>query len=228
MKYPRFLLVFVLLLLSSTYLGAQSQEDETLPKYFVVNAMGWGFPGGKTSEVLSPKYSTALGLQVIMDDRRFFAYPSLDFLTFKYDQAVHDPKYAYDLKGGRGNFYNLNVSAGYRKEFMPMSTYVFFGPGAAVVAQPRAEVNAVNQTVQIRSHVTMTPTLRTGVGADYRLGRVSLFVETSWLYQFRKIQQRPVHVITLYGGLKTDVTKLAGDVVRVINQVTSDTGTNPK
>jgi hypothetical protein len=228
MKFPISYLLILCFVVVTTQVSAQSNNENSQPKYFVVNAMGWGFPGGKTSEVLSPKYSTALGLQIIMKDRRFFAYPSLDFLSFKYDQAEHDPKYTYDLKGGRANFYNLNLAAGYRKEFLPMSAYAFFGPGAAVVAQPRAEVQPDASLVHIKSHLTMTPTIRTGLGADYRLGRVSLFVETSWLYQFRQIQNRPVHVITLYGGLKTDITKLAGDVVRVINQVTTDTSSETK
>ena len=202
---------------------AQTPVNPPQPKYFVVNAMGWGIPVGRANEVLSPKYSNSLGLKVIMKDRRFFAYPSLDFLTFKYDQAKHDPEYVHDLKGGRSNFYNLNLSAGYRKELNPMSVYAYFGPGAAVVVQPRAEVDEVSKVVAIKSHLHLTPSLRTGLGTDYRLGRVYLFVETSWLYQFRPIQNRSVNVITLYGGLKTDVTKLASDVVKVFNQVTSDT-----
>lgn len=62
----------------------------------------------------------------------------------------------------------------------------------------------------------MTPTLRSGVGVDYKVGGFFLFLETGWLHTFRPMQDRQVNVISLFGGLKTDVTALKDNVARVI------------
>ncbi|SEK61371.1 hypothetical protein [Parapedobacter koreensis] len=195
---------------------AQSNTDTTQRKVFVTSGMGWGFAMGETKDVLQAKFSNSLGLDISLANNRYFVYPSLDFLTFRYDQQVPDPDYPYNLEKGRSNFYILNLAGGMRKRFGKLNTHAYAGPGAGVVIQPRAMVSSSEDKVTIESASHITPTLRAGVGADYRIGGFFLFVEAGWLHNFRQIQQRSVNVISLYGGLKTDVTKLKDNVARVI------------
>ncbi|SKB54822.1 hypothetical protein SAMN05660226_01881 [Parapedobacter luteus] len=197
--------------------AAQSKTDSTdQRKVFVTSGMGWGFALGETKEVLRAKFSNTLGLDISLAKRPYFIYPSLDFLTFRYDQQVPDPDYAYDLEKGRSNFYILNLAGGMRKRFGKLNAHAYGGPGAGVVIQPRAMVSPAEHKVTIESTSHLTPTFRLGVGADYRIGGFFLFVEAGWLHNFRQIQQRSVNVMSLYGGLKTDVTKLKDNVARVI------------
>ncbi len=196
---------------------AQSETDSLHHrKIYVVSGMGWGFALGETKDVLQAKFSNSLGLDISLADRHYFVYPSIDFLTFRYNQQVHDPDYTYDLEKGRSNFYALNLAGGVRKQLDRLNVYAYAGPGAAVVVEPRAEVRVSQSRVVIQKTTHITPTLRGGVGADYKIGNFFLFLETGWLHNFRQIQGRSVNALSLYGGLKTDVTKLKDNVAKVI------------
>lgn len=196
---------------------AQSETDSLhYRKVYVTSGMGWGFALGRTSDVLQAKFSNSLGLDISLAKEGFFLYPSLDFLVFRYNQQEGDSDYPYDLDRGRSNFYILNLAGGVRKQIGRLNTYAFAGPGAGVIAEPRAAVSEATRNVSIETTSYLTPTLRGGVGADYRIGGFFLFVEAGWLHNFRSVQQRPVNVLSLYGGLKTDITKLKDNVASVI------------
>ncbi|MEC3879871.1 hypothetical protein [Parapedobacter sp. 10938] len=196
---------------------AQSETDSLHHrKVFVTSGMGWGFALGETNDVLQAKFSNSLGLDISLGNRHYFVYPSIDFLTFRYNQQASDPDYPYNLDRGRSNFYILNLAGGIRKQVDKLNAYAFAGPGVGVVVEPRAVVLPDASKVTIETSAHLTPTLRSGVGADYRIGSFFLFVEMGWLHNFRRIQQRPVNVLSLYGGLKTDVTKLKDNVARVM------------
>lgn len=218
-------LFFALLTLIVAPHAAFGQEDTlSQRKIFVVSGMGWGFTGGQTAEVLSPKFSSNLGLDVALRNPRYFLYPSMDFLVFGYDQQVADPDHAYSLERGRSNFYNLNLAAGIRQQLRPVSAYAFAGPGIGVVSEPRAHVPEGQSVVKIENTYHLTPSVRAGLGADIKLGSFYLFLEGAWLHNFSSMQDRPVHVFSIYGGLKTDVTRLAGHVTRAIG---IDAGISP-
>ena len=209
-----------LLILPCVIIGkATAQADmDTLHqrKVYVTSGMGWGFALGATNDVLQAKFSNSLGLDIALTNRHYFIYPSIDFLTFRYNQQVADPDYAYDLDKGRSNFYVLNLAGGIRKQIDKLNTYAYAGPGVGVVVEPRAAVSSSLNKVTIENTTRITPTLRAGVGANYKIGGFFLFIEMGWLHNFRNIQDRPVNVMSLYGGLKTDVTKLKDNVARVI------------
>jgi len=185
-------------------------------RIYVISGLGWGFTPGQTGDVLRPKFSNSLGLDISLADPKFFAYPLIDFLTFGYNQRVHDSDYTYDLENGRGNLYVLNLSVGYRRTVGQGHVYAFAGPGAAVIVEPRADVHEADKAVRIRNSTHITPTARGGLGVDYKIGGFYLFLESGWLHTFRQVQEHPVHAITLYGGLKTDVTRLKDNVARLI------------
>lgn len=213
--HSRFLLISLLLVTGRV--SAQSGTD-TLHhrKVFVVSGLGWGVAAGETSEVLQAKFSNSLGLDISLANRHYFLYPSVDFLTFRYNQQEQDPDYAYDLEKGRSNFYMLNLAGGVRKQLDRLNIYAYAGPGAGVVVEPRALVSPSQNRVTINSTAHITPTLRAGVGADYKIGGFFLFAEAGWLHNFRDIQDRQVNVISLYGGLKTDVTALKNNLTRLL------------
>lgn len=209
--------MFCLFILFITNAKAQSETDSLHHrKVYVTSGMGWGFALGETNDVLQAKFSNSLGLDISLANRHYFLYPSIDFLTFRYNQQVSDPEYPYDLDRGRSNFYVLNLAGGIRKQLGKLNLYAFAGPGVGVVSEPRATVSSATSKVTIETSTHLTPTLRGGVGADYQIGGFFLFIETGWLHHFRHIQQRQVNVVPLYGGLKTDVTRLKDNVARVI------------
>lgn len=185
-------------------------------KIFAVSGLGWGFSLGETTDVLRPKFSNSLGLDISLADRHYFLYPNIDFLTFEYNQREADPRYAYLLEKGRGNIYVLNFAGGIRKQLNKLNVYAFAGPGIGLLSEPRAAVLPDQSTVQINTVFYVTPSLRGGVGADYKLGGFFLFLEAGWLHPFRQIQNRPVHVVSLFGGLKTDITVLKDKVAEVM------------
>lgn len=210
-------MLFGLLLMGATTVFSQNTVDTLhANKVYVVSGMGWGFSLGETNEVLDAKFSSSLGLDFSLPNRHYFLYPSLDFLTFGYNQQVHDPNYEYDLEKGRSNFYMLNFAGGIRKQLNQLNVYAFAGPGIGLVVEPRAEVFAGQNRVKINNTRHVTPSLRGGVGADYKLGGFFLFIETGWLHNFTQIQNRSVNVVSLYGGIKTDVTRLKDNVAKVI------------
>src|SRR5690606_9571399 len=139
-----------------------------------------------------------------------------DFLSFRHNQQLHDPDYQYDLEKGRSNFYMLNLAGGIRKQIEKLNLYAYAGPGASVVVEPRARVSEEQQRVIIENTTHLTPTVRAGVGADYKIGGFFLMIEAGWLHNFRTIQERQVNLLSVYGGLKTDVTTLKNNVARVM------------
>lgn len=220
-------LFFTVFLAAITFAGVANAQD-TLKvvltetdslhhkKIFVVSGSGWGFTMGRTGEVLKPRYSGNMGLDISLKDHKYFLYPSLDFLTFGYDQQEHDNDYPYDLQNGRSNFYTLNLAIGIRKQLSKLNAYAFAGPGASVVSQPRSIVLEEDKQVRITNKLSMTPTFKIGAGADYKLGRSFLFLELGWSHNFIKIQDRSVNVLAVFGGVKTDVTRIADTVAKVV------------
>jgi len=216
MSTPSLRIVFFLLLVTGTaraQLGADTIHHQ---KIFVVSGLGWGFALGETSEVLQAKFSNSLGLDISLANRHYFLYPSVDFLSYRYNQQLHDPDYQHDLEKGRSNFYMLNLAGGVRRQLEKLNLYAYAGPGAGVVVEPRARVSEERQRVIIENTTHLTPTLRAGVGADYKIGGFFLMIEAGRLHNFRKVQDRQVNLLSLYGGLKTDVTTLKNNVARVM------------
>ena len=91
----------------------------------VVNGMGWGFPTGQTKDVLAPKYSTSLGLDITMKDKQLFLYPALDFLAFKYKQLKSDEHSDFLIENATNFFYQLNLMVGAKKKLgdLKLCTY---------------------------------------------------------------------------------------------------------
>src|SRR5690606_31126582 len=160
----RLLLVALLALLLKD-LSAQTEMDTLhYRKIYAVSGLGWGFSLGETSDVLQPKFSNNLGLDISLVNRHYFIYPSIDFLTFEYDQKEVDPAYNHMLEKGRSNLYILNLAGGVRKQFNKLNVYAFAGPGVGLLSEPRAEVKTVPSKVTINTEYYLTPSVRGGIG----------------------------------------------------------------
>jgi len=49
-------------------------------RIFSVKGIGMAFPIGGVSDVLRPRFSSSIGLQILAKNRKNFLYPSLDYL----------------------------------------------------------------------------------------------------------------------------------------------------
>lgn len=204
-----------LLFMFSLQLPAQENlESLFVREIHVANSMGWGFPIGRTSEVFKPKYSTNLGLDIGLKDPKYFFFPSLDFLAFKFDQQLEDPDFSQRIKNANSNIYLLNLAAGRRLQSRKFGFHVYAGPGIGIVGEPRALLEG--DEIRLKNQYTWAASARLGSGTHYQLGNVRLFVDVSYLYHFRNIQGRPVQVLTVYGGLRTNVTRVADRVIEII------------
>lgn len=216
--------IFLLLIGCNLIAHAQGKlEKWKIQEVHVANKVGWGFPIGKTADVLTPKYSTSMGLDISLVNTGFFLNPFLDFLAYDYDQIVEDPEFVHQLENGKGSIFALNLAGGLRNRNAKWGTYVYAGPSLSVVTEPRAEFHAVEERIILSNKRIWGPALRAGAGADYRLGNVFVFVETGYLLHSSKMQDRPIQVLSIYGGLKTNITRVADKVVEIITQEPSGT-----
>lgn len=204
-------------LLGIASLRAQDQlKALKIREIHLANSIGWGIPVGQTSKILTAKYSTNLGLDIGLQDKRYLLFPSIDFLSFKFNQAIPDPAYTYQIKNGNSNFYLLNLAAGRRIQWNKFAIHAYLGPGAGIVSEPRAMVDD-EQIVHLKNEYFFTGSARLGSGIHYQLGNVRLFADVSYLYNFRNTQGATTQVLTLYGGIRTNVTQVADRVIEIIN-----------
>lgn len=187
-------------------LCAQNTTPEA--RVFVASGMGFGFPAGKIKQTLKPKFSSSVGLNIPTQGKLFY-YPALEFLRFGYDEQISSPEYTYRLRKGTANIYNLSFMPGYAETLGHLKLYGFAGPSLQWVHEPRSRVDASAGLVHLEKIKYFTGGARAGLGAHYRSGNFYLFIETSWEHNFHDMQGQSVHVITLFGGLKTDVTTVA-------------------
>lgn len=185
----------------------------------VVNGMGWGFPTGQTKDVLSPKYSTSLGLDITMKDKQFFLYPALDFLAFKYKQLKPDEQSDFLIENATNFYYQLNLMAGAKKKLGDFKLYTYGGPVLGFVTEPKARLQNTG-SIKLKNQYDFTGGLRLGGGSEYKLGTVYLFFELSYLQNLSTMQGKNIHVLTGYGGLKTNITRVADKVIEIITEPT--------
>lgn len=174
-----------------------------------VSGIGLGLTIGSTGEVIKPKVSTKVGVDISIGTKNAFLYPSVNFLVYSFDQKVTDPEYTYSIaNGGRSTVTSFTIPVGLRQAVGKINTYGFIGPGASLIREPRTEVDDQNQQVSIREKDTYSISLTTGVGIEYILGRFALFAEASYLYNFKDLQDRKAHIIPVYVGFKSDISSV--------------------
>ncbi|MBP3944331.1 hypothetical protein J5U18_12350 [Sphingobacteriaceae bacterium WQ 2009] len=224
----KFILFFFLLSMS---LGAYAQQGtDTLHyrKAYLFSGTGMGFPLGKTADVLRPKFSGSLGLDISLKDSKFYVYPSLYTLSFGYNQLKKESEYNYTIENGTASMYNLNLAGGIRKQWERLNTYVYIGPGVGLLNEPRAKVDPIKSHVLIEDQKSIFLSGKMGFGADYKFKGFYVGLELGLLHNFKSIQDTPVNIMTVMLGLKTDITKISDKVVSVLGVEGSISGHTAK
>jgi len=213
----RLLLIFILLPLFSIATYAQGGVDTIhYRKVYYWGTTGMGFPIGKTKDILSPKFSGSIGLDISLKNSMFFVSPTLYTLSFKYKQRLPDPDFAYRIEDANTNFYTFAFSGGVRKQMRRLNVYGFLGPGIGLTSEPRANVIADQKLVKMENINRFNLSSKLGAGADYKFNGFFLGLELGYLHNFRKIQDTPVNIFTVMIGLKSDITQIGDRVIDVI------------
>ena len=213
----RFLIAFILLSLLCANAYAQGGVDTIhYRKVYYWGTTGMGFPIGKTKDILSPKFSGSIGLDISLKNSMFFVSPTLYTLSFKYKQRLPDPDYAYRIEDANTNFYTFAFSGGVRKQMRRLNVYGFLGPGIGLTSEPRANVMADQKLVKMENINRFNLSSKLGAGADYKFNGFFLGLELGYLHNFRKIQETPVNIFTVMIGLKSDITQIGDRVIDVI------------
>jgi len=195
---------FLLCTIVSTQLKAQSRPD----KLYSMSGIGLAFPAGETADYFKPKFSTSLGLNLGLGDGGLFLYPKVSLHAFAYNQITPDAGYTYTLQKGRSTTYLLNVALGYRKIVNKWAFYGFAGAGGGIILTPQAGVNTASLQVTQSNKSNGLGIAEAGAGIEYNLGGANLFVETSYMYGFGKIQNRTFNTIPITVGIKPNLSKL--------------------
>jgi len=206
--YMRVFFIIVLIFFIGQVNAQQSTEAFPQQKVFVASGLGFGFPVGDINQTLSPKVSNILGLNIPLKSHRYFLYPVVDFLRFSYDETISDPEFDYRILNGTSNLYGLSVMPGLNQFLGSLRLYAYAGPSLHLIYEPRVDVDNPSGEAAIEKVTSLTGGLRGGVGAHYQMGDFYLFVESAYMRNFQEMQGNHLNVITLHGGLKTDVTKL--------------------
>ncbi|MXV52853.1 autotransporter outer membrane beta-barrel domain-containing protein [Pedobacter sp. HMF7647] len=198
-----YLLVICLML---TALSSVAQSDSTKKKAFLYtsNGIGFSFPVGG-SDVLKPKFSTSLGLNINLGKKGWFLYPKLNLQVFRYDQQISEPGYNYAIQKGRATTYLVNVAAGYRLSQDKFTFYPFLGAGGGMIIAPRIRVDANNQAI-LESVTIWTPGFEGGFGAEYAIGQIKLFAEGSYQTGTKKIEDKRFSAVPVFVGIKSNIS----------------------
>lgn len=210
------ILLALLMILPSARLLAQSDADTIhYKKVYYFAGTGLGIPLGKTKDVLAPKlFVGSMGLDISLNNPKYYLYPALYMLTFKYDQKNRDPGFNTILENGLSSFYMLSLAAGSRRQFERLNTYVYLGPTIGLVSEPRS--NLVDDIVKIKYLKSIAFGTKLGVGADYKFNGFFLGTEIGYMYNVNRVEDRPFHTLTFMVGLKSDITRLSDKVVNIL------------
>jgi hypothetical protein len=173
-------------------------------KLYSVSGIGFGFTSGAINDVLKPKFSSNIGLDIEVGKGPVFLYTNFDFLSLKYNQLNKTTPGDFKIENGNSTFYIFTLAPGYRKQLGKISIYGFVGPGIGLVSEPRVIME--EDIAVIKNEYNFTATGRGGIGIDYYLGRTLLFIEGGYLHNFRKIEDRNVNIIPVFVGLKSDIS----------------------
>lgn len=214
---PTFLFL-ICLQLSLTAFSQENLKKLSINEVHFSNGMGWAIPYGEISEVLRPKFSGNTALYISIKDKPWYLNPSLDLLVYGYNQSDLDGNFENKIENGRALSYALNLTGGYRKTFSALSISAFIGPGISLFAEPRASYDPANSVIKLSRTHHLAPTLKTGLHADYKIRNVYLYVETSWQTHFIKVQNHKLNQFILLGGLKTNITRVTDEVIRILEK----------
>ena len=187
---------------------AQSDLLTRKDKLYTSSGFGFSIPVGETSDYFKPKFSTTIGLNIGLGNGGLFLYPKVNLHAYKYDQVALDPGQTTLIHDGRATTYLLNMAIGYRKFHGNFAYYGFLGGGGGFLLTPRVELGNANSVATQSNKSVGMGMLETGVGIEYSLNKVSVFLESSFMHGFQKIQDRRFQSVPLSIGIKPNLSSI--------------------
>ncbi|WP_374164452.1 hypothetical protein [Arcticibacter sp. MXS-1] len=181
-------------------------------RIYSIKGIGMAFPIGSVSKVLRPRFSTEIGLQILMKNPRYFLYPTIDYVNFNYDQLYDDPKYNYRMKNASAKLYIGTLSGGLITQVKSFRIFSSAGIGGGIINEPRGWVDAEAGEINFQNRSSFTGTLRLNTGVDYGKRTFKLFAELSYLLQTRQIQGSNMHTLAVNIGTRTNLYRLARSI----------------
>lgn len=220
MKNSYIVLFFILFITSVGTSKAQSvdsilgmgQEILQKERIFSVKGIGMAFPIGGVSDVLRPRFSSSIGLQILAKNRKTFVYPSLDYLNYKYDQINLDSDYDYKTKNANATFYMGSIAYGYMKNIKKFRIFGSAGIGGGIVNEPRSRIDVEAGEVNYRNKSSFSGIFKLNTGLDYGARRFKFFAELSYMQNTKKIQGHNLQTIAVNIGTKTNLFRLAKSI----------------
>lgn len=209
MKKSR-LLPLLLLTLACSLAVIKVRAQERTDKLYSMSGIGFAFPVGETADYLKPKFSTSLGLNIGLGNGGLFLYPKVSLHAYGHNELQADPGYTHALQKGRATTYLLNLALGYRKMSGKFAFYGFAGGGGGIILTPRISINQSALTAELDNKSNGMGIIEAGAGTEYNMGAATLFLETSYMHGFSKIQNRNFASVPLTVGIKPNLSKLLG------------------
>lgn len=206
-KYKMLLMIITSIGYYPDLVKAQSLNPRP-DRLYSMSGIGFSFPVGETSDYLTPKFSTSLGINLALGKDGLFLYPKVSLHAYGFNELHPDAGYNYRLQKSRGTTYLLNVALGYRKISGKFAFYGFAGAGGGIILTPRVKVEPYTQEAVMSNKSNSMVTLETGLGAEYNIGGASLFIESSYMHGFNKMQDRAFNTVPIAVGIKPNLSKL--------------------
>lgn len=219
----------ILFIIFASYYRANAQNIDTLlnkseevlekGRVFSIKGLGTAFPLGKVNDVLNPRFSTQIGLQIMMKNPRYFIYPALDYVNFGYSQLNDDPEYNNIIKNASAKLYVGTLSAGMMHTINKFRVFSSAGLGGGFINEPRASVLGSGKEIYYENKSSFTGTVRLNFGADYGKRTFKLFGEVSYMLHTRKIEDRNLHTLAITVGTRTNLFRLARAVRTIKDKI---------
>jgi len=208
MKNPYFYSLSALLFLSLTTIGYAQENTKRQDKFYTMSGAGFSIPVGESSSFMRPKFSTTLGANLGLREKGLFLYPKISLHVFGYDELSPENGYNNSLQRGRSTTYLLNVALGYRKIIDKFAFYGFVGVGGGFILTPRIQIDPANNFATLNNRTNHIGIIEPGAGMEYNIGGANLFIESSYMHGFGKIQNRPFNAVPITFGIKPNLSKL--------------------
>lgn len=217
----RYLILFSALFIASTAISRAQSVDSILgmgqeilqkERIFSVKGIGMAFPIGGVSDVLQPRFSSSIGLQILAKNRKHFLYPSLDYLNYKYDQINLESDYDYKTRNANATFYMGSIAYGYMKNIKKFRIFGSAGVGAGILNEPRSRIDVQAGEVNYSNKSSLSGIIKLNTGLDYGARRFKFFAELSYMQNTKKIQGHNLQTFAVNVGTKTNLFRLARSI----------------
>lgn len=198
----------IILMLLSINASSQDKSEGRIDKLYSSSGIGFSIPVGEAATYLAPKFSTTLGLNLGLGNKGLFFYPKISLHAYKFDQQITDQGFTTTINNSRATTYLLNLALGYRHISGKFAYYGFLGGGGGFILTPQVELNGTATEATMSNKANGMAMIETGLGMEYRLGKVSVFLESSFMNGFSKIQERNFKSVPISIGIKPNLSSI--------------------